>query len=170
VTKAQQTYERTNALVEGGMSKADAFKQLAEEYQQPVDSVRGAYYGHKRIVDTGGQPTSGRGSTRRPRKRETTTQDAIASAVASLRGAVDAIEAEVEAARERAEEANAEYAAMQAAAPGRIEEIRAKIAMLDPTPAAPPETKAVAPEADAGDPPAAKPTGKAAQRKEATGS
>ena len=60
MTKAQQTYERINALVSGGMQKAAAFKQLAEEYGQPVDSVRGAYYGHKRIVETGGQPGTGR--------------------------------------------------------------------------------------------------------------
>ncbi len=126
-TKAQQTFERVNALVEGGMQKADAFKQLAEEYRQPVDSVRGAYYGAKRAA--GGQSASPR---RRPVKRETTTEDAIASAVATLKAAVDSIESELEAARERAEEATAEYAAMQAASSGRIEQIRAKIAVLDP--------------------------------------
>ena len=52
---------------------------------------------------------------RRSRKRETTTQDAIASAVATLRVAIDSIEIELEAARERADEAKAEYEAMQAA-------------------------------------------------------
>ena len=103
MTKAQQTYERVNALVDGGMQKAAAFKQLAEEYGQPVDSVRGAYYGHKRVVETGGQPGTGRSGVRRSRKRETTTQDAIASAVATLRSAIDSIEIELEAARERAE-------------------------------------------------------------------
>ena len=132
MTKAQQTYERINALVDGGMQKAAAFKQLAEEYGQPVDTVRGAYYGHKRVVETGGQPGAGRATGRRPRKRETTTQDAIASAVNSLEAAIDSIERELEAARERASEAQAEYEAMQAASTGRIEEIRAKIAALDP--------------------------------------
>ena len=132
-TKAQQTYERINALVTGGMKKADAFKQLAEEYGQPVDSVRGAYYGHKRVIETGGQPGAGRSSVRRSRKRETTTEDAIASAVATLEAAVDSIEGELETARERAEEATAEYEAMRSASSGRIEEIRAKIAVLDPS-------------------------------------
>jgi len=132
MTKAQVTFERINALVETGMQKAAAFKQLAEEYGQPVDSVRGAYYGHKRIVETGGQPGAGRSGVRRSRKRETTTQDAIASAVATLRGAIDSIEFELEAARERADEATAEYEAMRSASAGRIEEIRAKIAVLDP--------------------------------------
>jgi hypothetical protein len=132
-TKAQQTYERINALVEQGTARAEAFKRLAEEYGQPVDSVRGAYYGHKRVVETGGSPSGGRGSGRRSRKRETTTQDAVASAVATLRGAIEAIERELEAARERAEEATAEYEAMQAASGGRVKEIRAKIAVLDPS-------------------------------------
>lgn len=132
-TKAQQTYERINALVSGGMQKAAAFKQLAEEYGQPVDSVRGAYYGHKRVVETGGQPVAGRSSGRRSRKRETTTEDAIASAVATLEAAIDSIEVELETARERAEEATAEYEAMRSASDGRIEEIRAKIAGLAPT-------------------------------------
>jgi multidrug resistance efflux pump len=129
MTKAQQTYERVNALVEAGTKKAEAFKQLAEEYGQPVDSVRGAYYGHKRAVEGGGVSGAARS---RSRKRETTTQDAVASAVATLRGAIDSIEIELEVARERADEARAEYQAMQAASGGRIKEIRAKIAVLDP--------------------------------------
>jgi hypothetical protein len=164
MTKAQQTYERVNTLVDGGMQKAAAFKQLAEEYDQPVDSVRGAYYGHKRIVETGGQPGTGRSGGRRSRKRETTTQDAIASAVATLRSAIDSMRIELEAARERATEAQAEYEAMQAASAGRIEEIRAKIAVLDPEADVEPSKAAPAATADA---PA---TGKAATRKEVTGS
>ena len=161
MTKAQQTYERINVLVDGGTQKAAAFKQLAEEYGQPVDSVRGAYYGHKRVLERGDQPgTSNRSSGRRSRKRETTTQDAVASAVATLRAAIDSIEVELETARERADEARAEYEAMQAASSGRIEEIRAKIAVLDP-------------EADAQDAsaePEAAAAGKSVARKEAKGS
>ena len=65
MTKAQQTFERINALVESGKTKADSFKQLAEEYGQPVDSVRGAYYGHKRVLERGDEPSTG---TRRPRR------------------------------------------------------------------------------------------------------
>ena len=36
MTKAQQIYERINALVADGVAKADAFRQLADEYGQPV--------------------------------------------------------------------------------------------------------------------------------------
>jgi hypothetical protein len=99
---------------------------------------------------------------RGPRRRETTPQDAIASAVATLMAAIDSIEAEVEAARERAAEAQAEYEAMQAASGSRIEEIRAKIAVLDPESASD-----VVPTSSADVEPA--PTGrKAGGRKEAT--
>ena len=142
MTKAEQTYERINALVSGGMQKAAAFKQLAEEYGQPVDSVRGAYYGAKRT-------TGGSSSPRRPRKRETTTQDAVASAVATLEAACQSIEIELGAARERADEAAAEYQSMQASSGVRIEEIRAKIAVLAPEVATPSPTPASRKEAKA---------------------
>ena len=158
MTKAQQTYERVNALVESGTQKAAAFKQLAEEYGQPVDSVRGAYYGHKRVLERGDESSTGSRPARRSRKRETTAEDAVASAVATLRAAIDSIGVELETARQRAEEAQAEYEAMHAASAGRIEQIQAKIAVLDPEDG----------EQLASDKPgtAAKPTG----RKEATGS
>jgi chromosome segregation ATPase len=174
-TKAQQTYERINALVDGGKTKADAFKQLAEEYAQPVDSVRGAYYGHKRVLERGDEPSTragDRASARRSRKRETTTQDAVASAVATLRAAIGSIEVELETARERADEAQAEYEAMRSASSGRIEEIRAKIAVLDPeagdeSPAtAAFGSDATAPRTEGKKPDASKP----ASRKEAAGS
>ena len=173
-TKAEQTYERINALVGSGMQKADAFRQLAEEYGQPVDSVRGAFYGHKRVLERGDEPGQGRSRTsgRRSRKRETTTEDAVASAVATLRGAIDSIESELETARERAEEARAEYEAMQAASGGRVEEIRAKIAVLDPeADDESSEPAATGSDAKAPTPAAGKPgAGKAAARKEAKGS
>jgi len=173
MTKAQQTYERVNTLVEGGTQKAAAFKQLAQEYGQPVDSVRGAYYGHKRVLDRGDEPGTGTRSTgRRPRKRETTTQDAVAAAVATLRAAIDSIEFELETARERADEAKAEYEAMQAASGGRIEENRAKIAVLDPEASEPPEVK-VSDGADATASPdvtSASASAKTTARKEAKGS
>ena len=44
-TKAEEVWDKVEALVASGTSKAEAFKQLAKEYGQPVDSVRGAYYG-----------------------------------------------------------------------------------------------------------------------------
>lgn len=126
MTKAQQTYERVEALVAGGTSRADAFRQLATEYGQPVDSIRGAYYtGRKQANGESGTPRS-----RRSRKRETTERDAIDAAIATLEHSIEDIKTEVDAARERAEETQAEHEAMAAAAGPRIEKIRAKIAAL----------------------------------------
>lgn len=126
MTKAQQTYERVEALVAGGMTRADAFKQLATEYGQPVDSIRGAYYTGRKQANG----ETGPSRSRRSRRRETTEQDAIQAAIATLENSIEDIETEVEAARERAEEARAEHEAMAAAAGPRIEKIRAKVAAL----------------------------------------
>ena len=80
MTKAQEVFEKVEAMTASGeVKKADAFKQLAEEYGQPVDSIRGSYYSHKRAKEGG---TSG-GGTRRTRRRETTTEVAVQSATAA---------------------------------------------------------------------------------------
>lgn len=126
MTKAQEIHQRVTALVDAGAEQADAFRQVAEEAGLKYDSVRGAFYTARRSAE-GGTPTK-----RRSRKRETTPQDAVASAVATLEAAIEAIEHEVEAAQERADEAAAEAEAIRSASSGRIEEIRAKIAVLAP--------------------------------------
>lgn len=122
-TKAEQVYEEVNELVVSGTKKADAFKQLAEQYGQPVDSVRGAYYGQKRRVEGGGSS--------RPRKRETTAADAVELATGTLRKAIEAIEREITAAEERAAESAAEAKALKASAGERKAEIERKIAALE---------------------------------------
>lgn len=126
MTRAQQTYERINALEASGVTRAEAFKQLAEEYGQPVDSVRGAYYtGRKQVTGESGSSRS-----RRSRKRATTEEDAIAAAIDSLEASIEDIEAEVEAADERRREAVAEYDELARNASPRIAAIRSKIALL----------------------------------------
>jgi hypothetical protein len=121
-TKAQQVYERIEALVASGTKKADAFRQLAEETGQPVKSLQGAYYQHTKKLA---------GGTTRPRKRETTPADAVDSAKAVLATAIEQIDAEIEAARERADEAKREFEAMKASAQERKQAIKAKLAALD---------------------------------------
>ena len=119
-------------IASGEVKKADAFKTLAEQYGQPVDSMRGAYYQHKRVLDNGGTPPSASGGgTRRTRRRETTSETAVESAVATLRRAIESIDAEIEVAKERAKEAQAEYEAMQASADERKAAIAAKIELLE---------------------------------------
>lgn len=122
MAKAEEVHQRVDALVANGASKADAFRQLAEEYGQPVKSLQGAYYQHARKGNGG--------SAARSRRRETTTADALGSAVAALERALASIDSEIEAAAERAEEAKAEHAALKASAVERKQAIEAKIAAL----------------------------------------
>lgn len=124
-TKAQEVYEKVNALMEAGMSRPDAFKQLADEYKQPVSSLRGSYYSFSR-----GATGNGNGKSR-PRRRETTADDALADARAALERAVESIDREVETAKARADESKAEYEDLKASASDRKKAIEAKIAALE---------------------------------------
>ena len=122
MTKAEEVFTRVEALIAEGITKADAFKQLAEEYGQPVNSVRGSYYQHTR------KENGGTGA--KPRRRETTPDDAIADARRALERAIESVDREVEEAKRRAEEAKAEYDALKASAKERKDAIAAKLAGL----------------------------------------
>ncbi len=122
MTKAQQLYERVEALVAEGTTKVEAYRQVAEEFGLKPNSVRGAYYQHTRKAN---------GGNVKRRVHETTTADALASATAALTKALAAIDDEVEAAKERADEAAAEYEALKASAADRKQSIEAKIAALE---------------------------------------
>jgi hypothetical protein len=125
-TKAEQIWGEINALVESGATKADAFKQLAEEYGQPVDSIRGSYYTHKRKAE-GGEPNA---KPSRTRRRETTPDDALADARAALERAIVSIDREVEVAKARADEAKAEFEALKASASDRKKAITERLEAL----------------------------------------
>ena len=122
-TKAEKVYDEVHALIASGVEKRDAFKQLAEKYGQPIDSIRGAFYGQKRKIEGGGSS--------RPRKRETTAADAVEQATATLKKAIEAIDRELVVASERAAEAAEEAKAMKASAGERKAAIEAKIAALE---------------------------------------
>ena len=121
-TKAEQIWDEINRRVEAGTDKADAFRELAESYGQPVTSIRGAYYGHKRKIEGGGS---------RPRKRETSPADAVEAAKVALRRGIEAIDRELVAAEERAREAALEAKSLKGSAADRKAEIEAKIAALE---------------------------------------
>jgi hypothetical protein len=121
MTKAEQTRERIDALVAGGLTKADAFRQLSEEVGQSAKSLQGAYYSATRKAN---------GGSTRARKRETTTTDAVGQATAVLEKAIDSIDAEIEAAKTRADEAKLEYEALKGSASERKQAIQAKIDAL----------------------------------------
>jgi hypothetical protein len=121
MSKGQAVFEKVNALMEGGMSRPDAFKQVAAEYQQPVGSIRGTYYSFAR--------NTGNGSSR-PRRRETTPATALADARASLERSILSIDREVEIADERAREAKAEHESLQASATERKAAIAERLEAL----------------------------------------
>lgn len=123
MSKAQEIYERVEAMLASGVDKADAFRQLAEETDRPYDSLRGAYYVHKRKMeggDSGAKPS-------RTRRRETTPDDALADARAALERALASIEKEIAAALTRAEEAQAEHEALKASAADRKKAITERL-------------------------------------------
>jgi hypothetical protein len=122
-TKAQEVYDKVNALMEGGMSRPEAFKKLAAEYNQPVGSLRGTYYAFSRGATGNGKS--------RPRRRETTADDALADARAALERSIAAIDREVETAKTRADEAKAEYEDMKASANDRKKAIAARLKALE---------------------------------------
>ena len=120
MTKAQEVYERVEALVASGTKKADAFRQIADELGQPFNSMRGAYYAHTRTL--GGSPA-------RSSKREATV-DPIESATIVLEKAVEAIDGQVAAAKARVDEAKTEYEHLRDTASERKATIKAKIDAL----------------------------------------
>jgi hypothetical protein len=122
MTKAQEVYERVEALVASGAKKADAFRQLAEEYGQEFNSIRGAYYAHTRSL--------GGGSPKRSGKRPTTTVDPIESATNVLEKAIEAIDNEVGIAKSNADDAKTEYEHLRETAGERKAVIQAKIDAL----------------------------------------
>jgi hypothetical protein len=122
-TKAETIYTRTHTLMDGGMSRTDAFRKIAEEEQRPYDSIRGSYYSHKKRLD-GGE------SKPRTRRRETTPEDALADARASLERSIASIDREVEVAEERASEAAAEAKALKASAAERKQAITKRLEAL----------------------------------------
>jgi hypothetical protein len=125
VTKAQEIYDRVEAMVAAGTEKADAFKQIAEEAGRPYDSVRGSYYSHKKKIEGGDSVKPSR-----TRRRETTPDDAMADARAALQRAIDSIDREVEAAKSRADEAKAECDALKASAADRKKAITERLEAL----------------------------------------
>jgi hypothetical protein len=122
MTKAQEVYERTEALVASGAKKADAFRQLADEYGQEPNAIRGAYYAHTRSL--------GEGSPKRPIRRSNVKVDPIESAASVLEKAIEAIDSEISAAKTRADDAKAEYEHLRETAGERKAVIQAKIEAL----------------------------------------
>jgi hypothetical protein len=123
MTKAQEIYDRVNELVASGVEKSVAFRRISDETSRPYDSIRGSYYSHKKKVESGE-------SRPRTRRRETTPEDALADARASLERSIASIDREVEVAEERAAESAAEAKALKASAAERKKAITEKLEAL----------------------------------------
>jgi len=121
MSKAQDIYDRVEVVArEQGVSKKEAHEIVAKEFGMKPSSIRGAVY----------QARKANGQTGRRRVRETTTEGAVASAVETLEDAREAIDDEVEAAKERADEATREHKALKDSAEDRKAEIETKIKAL----------------------------------------
>lgn len=120
MSKAQDIYDRVEAVAAEGHSKKEAHVIVAKEFGMKPSSVRGAVY----------QARKANGEAGPRRVRETTTEGAVASAKATLEGARKAIDEEVDAAKERADEATREYKALKESAEDRKAEITTKIEAL----------------------------------------
>ena len=171
MTKAQQTYERVNALVDGGTTEGRGL-QAARRGVRPAGRLGPRCLLRPQAVVEPAAAGRGRDTARRPRKRETTTQDAIASAVASLSGASSSIESSWKPPASGPRRPG-RVRGDAGGGTGRIEEIRAKIAVLDPEVGDESPAEEVDPaDTSAADSPAAArpPSGKADARKGAAGS
>lgn len=120
MSKSQDIYDRVEAVAAKGHSKKEAHEVVAKEFGMKPSSIRGAVY----------QARKERGLTGPRRVRETTTEGAVASAITTLEAAREAIDDEVEAAKERAEEATREFKALKESAADRKAEITTKIEAL----------------------------------------
>ncbi|HUB36806.1 MAG TPA: hypothetical protein VL972_08275 [Solirubrobacteraceae bacterium] len=122
-TKAEEIYNRTHELMEQGMTRTEAFTRIAEDEQRPKDSIRGAFYAHKKKLEGGETRT-------RTRRRETTPEDALADARASLERSISAIDREIKVAEERAAESTAEAKALKESAAERKQAITERLEAL----------------------------------------
>jgi hypothetical protein len=117
MTKAEEVFDKVEALVATGTKKADAFRKVADELGQPFNSIRGAYYTHTRSI--GGTPGAKRG-------RSASTVDPVDQARALLEEAIETIDLEIAAAKERVDEAKAEYDELRATAAERKTRLKEK--------------------------------------------
>lgn len=120
MTRAEQVHQQIDALVAEGMTKAQAFAKLSETSGVGVSTLRGAYYSHQKKRNGGS----------RPRRRETTPEDALADARKALERAMEAIDREVATAATRVEEAEAELQSLKGSAAAKKQEIAKRLEAL----------------------------------------
>jgi hypothetical protein len=119
-TKTEIVFNRVTELIDGGMSKANAFRQVAEELGRTPDSVRGSFYSY----------AGSKSGSRKPRRRQTTPADAVADARAAFERALESVDREVEMAAERVRAAELEHIALAESATERKQAIAERLEAL----------------------------------------
>jgi uncharacterized protein YoaH (UPF0181 family) len=122
---SQQYYEQVEKLKAGGMSNADAVRQVAKEHGKKENAVRGGINQYKRIhLDGGGS------SPRRARRGGRGVDDYLASARQSLETALGLVDREVEDAKAALDSAQARYDEVVASVKDRKADIQRKLKAL----------------------------------------
>lgn len=122
----QTYYEEVEALKAGGMSNADAIREIATKYGKNENAIRGGIHQYKsKHVDGNGATTS-----RRRRSSPPTVDDLMASAKQSLESALALVDAEVEQAKTALDAAQARYDDAVASVKDRKADIEKKLKAL----------------------------------------
>jgi predicted nucleic acid-binding Zn-ribbon protein len=94
-TKAQVYYEEVEELKTGGMSNADAIREVAKKHGAKENAVRGGIFQYnKKLQGNGGTPSTSRRSSAR-RSAPATVDDYLAQARTSVESAIAALDQEV---------------------------------------------------------------------------
>ena len=121
---ARQTYETIEQLKAGGMTMADAVKQVATDEGKNPSAIRGNYYNHAKKL--AGGTTRSRRSTR----AALSVDDVVASARQLLEQARTEIDREIEAAKQEYEQAKARYDELVSSAEAHKKDLNKRIAAL----------------------------------------
>src|SRR5437016_4087615 len=89
---SQQYYEEVETLKAGGMSNADAVREVAKKHNKQENAVRGGIHQYKQRAGLGG----GSGTRRGSRRSTTSVDDYIANARKALESARDLVDREVD--------------------------------------------------------------------------
>jgi len=124
----QTYYEEVEALKEGGMSNSDAIRSVAKKYNKKENAIRGGIHQYRaRHLDGGNAAAPRRG--RRP-STPVSVEDAVAGARRMLEQALEAVDRDSAAAKERLDAAQREYDELLASAQERKRDLEQKIKAL----------------------------------------
>jgi predicted nucleic acid-binding Zn-ribbon protein len=119
-------YEEVEALKEGGMSNAEAIREVAKKHGKNENAVRGGIHQYRTKHLGGGAGTT----TRRGRRSAPSVEDLMAQARKSLEDALALVDREVDDAKAALEAAQARYDQAVAEVKDKKAEIEKKLKAL----------------------------------------